>query len=84
MTTRKKQEKAPTFESTMASLEEILNRLENQDTSLEDSLGAFQTGISLIRQAQDKLRDAEQRVNVLTEEGNNEINASAGLPEGKG
>ncbi len=55
------------IESTMKSIEKLLEKLENNETSLNDSLQAFEQGISLIRSAQTMLSDAEQKIQVLVE-----------------
>ena len=56
------------IESTMKSIEKLLEKLENNETSLNDSLQAFEQGISLIRSAQTMLSDAEQKIQVLVEQ----------------
>jgi exodeoxyribonuclease VII small subunit len=56
------------IESTMKSIEKLLEKLENSETSLNDSLQAFEQGISLIRSAQTMLSDAEQKIQVLVEQ----------------
>ncbi|KRL85196.1 exodeoxyribonuclease VII small subunit [Ligilactobacillus equi] len=48
-----------TFEQNLAELEQIVNRLEQGDVSLEDSLQQFQRGMSLSKQLQDTLTQAE-------------------------
>ena len=55
------------IESTFAKLESVIEKLEDQQTSLQTSLGAFEEGIKLTRQAQRSLREAEQKVTLLLE-----------------
>lgn len=57
----------PTFAITLAELETIASRLENNDTPLEQSLTDFEHGIQLIRRAQKALQEAEQKVHMLLE-----------------
>ena len=54
-----------TFEEDMQSLEHIVNRMEQGELSLEDALGAFENGIKLIRNCEQTLRNAEQKVQIL-------------------
>lgn len=54
-----------TFEETLKAIETIVNELENGHLSLDVSLKQFERGIALARQAQKKLSDAEQRVDIL-------------------
>ncbi|TNC92921.1 exodeoxyribonuclease VII small subunit [Thalassolituus sp.] len=62
-------EKTPPFEfeSALAELEALVNRMESGELSLEDSLAAFERGIGLTRQCQTALSEAEQRVQILME-----------------
>jgi exodeoxyribonuclease VII small subunit len=55
----------PAIESTMKSIETLLEKLDNSDTPLDQSLQAFEEGIQLIRMAQKKLSEAEQKVQLL-------------------
>lgn len=54
------------FEKSLAELEQIVDRLESGDLSLEESLKAFETGVSLTRQCRDALEKAEQKVSKLS------------------
>ena len=53
------------FETSLKELEEIVNRMEQGDLSLEESLAAFEKGVNLTRQCQKALKDAEQKVSIL-------------------
>ena len=67
MTNKKKLRNNSTFKSTVQALESIVEKLENQETTLEESLEAFESGIDLTRKAQKSLSQAEQKVRVLSE-----------------
>lgn len=56
------------FESAMIELEAIVAKMERGDMSLEDSLAAYQRGVSLTRVCQERLASAEQKVQVLSGE----------------
>ncbi len=58
-----------TFEQSIQKLEAIVKNLESGTLSLEDSLGAFQEGIGLVKQCQSVLSQAEQRVELLIKAG---------------
>ena len=53
------------FEESLKQLEEIVNKMEQGQLSLEQSLGAFEQGVKLTRQCQSTLKQAEQRVSKL-------------------
>ncbi|WEJ21149.1 exodeoxyribonuclease VII small subunit [Pseudomonas sp. SD17-1] len=55
------------FEQSLADLQALVERLENGELSLEDSLTAFEQGIGLTRDCQSALTQADQKVQVLLE-----------------
>lgn len=56
------------FEKSMQELEKLVTALEQGDLSLEQSLEAFEKGVKLTRECQDRLAAAEQKVQLLTEQ----------------
>lgn len=61
-------EKSFPFEESLARLEALVDKMENGDLSLEDSLKTFEEGIKLTRECQQALKDAELRVKMLIEQ----------------
>ena len=59
------QEQAKTFEASLEALERIVKELEQGDLPLEKSLELFEQGIGLSRQCQERLSQAERRIEVL-------------------
>ena len=55
----------PDFEAALAELESIVQRLEQGELSLEESLRQFERGVVLTRSCQKALRQAEQKIRVL-------------------
>ncbi|MBD3670977.1 MAG: exodeoxyribonuclease VII small subunit [Gammaproteobacteria bacterium] len=67
---KKKQDTADLdFEKTLEELEGLVQRLEQGDQSLEQSLKDFERGVTLTRAAQQALKQAEQKVLMLSGEG---------------
>lgn len=67
-TTRKAKKTAPAdFEKSLAQLNQLIEKMETGQLSLETSLSFFEEGIALIRQCQQTLNDAEQKIQILTE-----------------
>lgn len=58
-------EQSVSFESSLSELENIVTRLESGELPLEDALNEFERGVQLARQGQQKLQQAEQRVQIL-------------------
>ncbi len=56
----------PQFERALVELERLVDRLEGEDLTLEESLAVFERGIDLTRACQQALDAAEQRVRILT------------------
>lgn len=59
------------FEESLKELDVIVTKLEAGELSLEDSLSAFEKGISLTRECQQHLSTAEQKVSLLIGEEDN-------------
>jgi exodeoxyribonuclease VII small subunit len=57
------------FEEALASLEALVEAMEDGDLSLEESLKAFEQGIKLTRECQTALEQAEQKVQLLVKDG---------------
>lgn len=55
------------FESALEELETLIERMEDGEISLEDSLKDFERGIELTRACQQALQEAEQKVQILLE-----------------
>jgi len=55
------------FEAALAELEQLVERMETGEMSLEESLQAFERGVVLTRDCQKALKEAELRVQALTE-----------------
>jgi len=55
------------FESSLSELETLVERMEQGDLSLEESLRQFEQGIKLTRGCQAALQEAEQKVQILLE-----------------
>jgi exodeoxyribonuclease VII small subunit len=58
-------EAPPDFETAMRDLEALVERLEQGDLPLEESLAAFERGVMLTRACQTALKEAEQKVEIL-------------------
>ena len=53
------------FENDLKRLEELVNKMESGDATLEESLVWFEQGMDLIRSCQAQLNNAEQKVQEL-------------------
>ena len=55
------------FEQTLGELQEISKQLESEDLELEKAIELFEKGIKLSKSCQDKLSNAKQRIEKLTD-----------------
>ncbi len=53
------------FETSLTALEKIVRELERGDLPLERSLELFEQGVRLSRECQDRLNQAERRIEML-------------------
>ncbi len=57
-----------TFEQAMQELENIVNKLDSGDASLEDAIRAYEEGVRLSRYCANKLSDAKLRIDKISTE----------------
>ena len=53
------------YEASIAELESLVERLEQGDISLEESLKFYESGVLITRDCQEALQNAEQKVQML-------------------
>ncbi len=66
ITVPKASSKTPSFEQALAELESLVETMEQGDLSLEDSLKYFERGVLLTRTCQQVLKEAEQKIQILS------------------
>lgn len=62
-------EKQKNFEANLQELERIVRKLENGDLALEESLKLFEDGVKISRECQERLNQAERRIEILMRDG---------------
>ncbi len=60
--------KKKSFEQSMKKLEEVIGRLESGDVELEKSVAYFTEGIELVKNCQEELVKAEEKVKILLDD----------------
>ena len=55
------------FENSLDELEQLVQKMERGDLSLDDSLAAYERGVGLYRRCQQALEQAELRVRLLSD-----------------
>ena len=54
------------FEKALVELETIVKNLETGQSALEDSIGAYERGIALKKHCEQKLQDAQAKIEKIT------------------
>ena len=62
-------EENKTLEAMFASLEEVIQKLEQDEVSLEESFFLYQNGMELLKKCNDKIDAVEKKVQILDENG---------------
>ncbi len=71
------------FEQSLDELEQLVEKMEHGEMSLEDSLAAYERGVGLYRRCQSALEQAELRVRLLSDpEQPQDSEPFAPLPDG--
>ena len=60
---------SPSLQAQMDELSAVVEKLEDPDVSLEDSLALYEQGMKLVSAATNTLEAAEQRVAMVTADG---------------
>ncbi len=64
-----KSEKKIDFEESLKELENIVDKLEDENMNLEDSVKYFERGVKLIQECQAELEKAELKIKKLLDDG---------------
>ena len=81
MANNEPQETTIDFEAAMGELESLVEKMEQGEFSLEDSIKQFERGMQLARTCQRALRAAEQKVLKLAADNNQESLQDFALPD---
>ena len=65
------------FETALSRLEQIVGALEKGDLSLEDSLKLYEEGIARARFCQQRLEEAESKIEVLSQDARRVLDRAA-------
>lgn len=56
------------YEESMKRLEEIVEKLESDDITLEESVTLFQEGMLLSKECDSILKDAEEKISIISQQ----------------
>src|SRR5258708_18016150 len=64
------------FEEELKDLEEIVGKIDSGELTLEDSIGAFERGVALVRSLNAKLDEIEKKVEILSKNAQGDLRTS--------
>ncbi|MFQ5493988.1 MAG: exodeoxyribonuclease VII small subunit [Phycisphaerae bacterium] len=67
--------KKPTFEEALLRLETIAEQIEQSKVGLEESIGLYDEGMTLVKQCRDMLTKAEQKIQRLEQRADGTLEA---------
>lgn len=81
MTKKTPTKKIPNFEKALSDLETLVEDMEQENLSLEDSLKRFEKGIALSTECQQALQNAELKIKELVEKNGKLLEQDINLDE---
>jgi exodeoxyribonuclease VII small subunit len=61
------------FESKLKRLEEIVNKLESEDTAIEEALKLFEEGVEISKQLNEKLGEIKNKIEIISKDARGKI-----------
>ncbi len=59
--------KKPTFEESLVRLEDIVKKLDNPQTPLDESIELFEEGVGLVKSCNGMLDEVERRIKIISD-----------------
>ena len=72
----------PSFEKALDNLEKIVEKLEDGDLTLDETIKKFEEGVKLARLCEKKLSAAQKKVSLLTKDEKGNLKETPFAPEG--
>lgn len=69
----KKAEQQPSLETSLDEISKLIEQMEHGELTLEQSLAHFERGVTLVKNCQKMLEEAEQKVQILIQQNNKDI-----------
>ena len=69
------------FETALAELEQIVQKMESGNLTLEESISAYQRGSELLKHCQQQLSDAERKIQILEDGALRDFDAASGVAQ---
>ncbi|MAH05147.1 MAG: exodeoxyribonuclease VII small subunit [Alphaproteobacteria bacterium] len=69
------------FEAALGELETLVQNLESGQTSLEDSINAYERGVALKKHCEKKLKEAELKIEQIAQNEDGSVSTTPFSPE---
>lgn len=63
------EENSMSIEDTLKELELVIEKMEDRDSSLEDTFSLYETGMKMVKACSEKIERVEKKIQILSEEG---------------
>lgn len=73
----------PDFERSMARLEQVVKKLDSPELPLDEAMKLFEEGVTLARDCQKQLEEAEARIEILLKKADGKLAPERFEPEEK-
>ena len=73
----------PTFEAAITRLEEIVEEMDSKNIALQDLIVRYEEGVQLAKVCEERLKEAEKRVEIITRNASGKAGLSEFEPETK-
>ena len=68
----KQEQDDQSIEKTLKELESIIEKMEDRDSSLEDTFALYESGMKMVRVCSEKIEKVEKKIEILSEDRLNE------------
>ncbi len=72
------------FEDELKDLETLVSQIDSGELTLEESIGAFERGVALVKSLNQKLDEVERKVEMLTRDAEGQLQSVVLQAEGEG
>jgi len=63
------EENSMSIEDALKELELVIEKMEDRDSSLEDTFSLYETGMKMVKACSEKIERVEKKIQILSEEG---------------
>jgi exodeoxyribonuclease VII small subunit len=74
---------APSFETAITRLEQLVEEMDSANLPLQDLITRYEEGVKLVKTCEDRLKEAEKRIEIITRNAAGKLETVDFEPESK-